>query len=206
MTPLPVRIHTPLRAGNPAIAGAVSIVGTDVLPYNPRASSSHPEATMSKQTVFAVLLAMAGVAQAQAPACSCDGSATRTATNADLASLLTNRMVCANVGGEKWQEWHNGTSSGAIIDYKLGPGVQPDPSTTVGSYTVSNNTVTYSYAGGGGTYTYEVCLASGGGSYTFCGASFGGRNITGAKIGGLGLQSCTTVTNVGPGASVTRTR
>ena len=134
-------------------------------------------------------------------------TATRTATNADLIALLTNRMVCANVGGEKWQEWHNGAGAGPVVDYKLGPGVQPDPSTTVGTYSVTNNAVTYVYSGGGGTFTYQVCLASGGATYTFCGATFGGRDITGAKIGGAGLQDCSLVTNAaGATAGVTRTR
>jgi hypothetical protein len=146
---------------------------------------------MTKTSVIAALLALAGAAQAQT--CSCDSSAARTPTNADLVSLLSNKMACGQVGGEQWQEWHNGSTQ-RVIDYKLGPNHPVDPSADVGSYSVSNNTVTYAYSGGGGTYTYEVCLASGGGSYTFCGP----RTITGVTIGGLGLtqpQACGTFRN-----------
>ena len=183
------------------IAGAPPMVGPQPLPYHSAASATHPKAPMSKKLAIAALLALAGAAQAQTlppSTCSCDATpgATRTVTNADLVLLLTNRMVCGNVGGEKWQEWHNGSSSGPIVDYKLGPGVAPDPSTQVGTYAVSNNEVTYTYDGGGGTYKYEVCLASGGGSYTFCGAKNFGRDITGVKIGGSGLQNCSAVFNV----------
>jgi hypothetical protein len=145
---------------------------------------------MSKKIALAaaLVLAFTGAAQAQTT-CSCDASATRTADQAALVALLTNKMVCGNVGNEVWQEWHNGTSAGQIVDYKLGPSNAVDPSTQVGTYSVANNTVTYNYTGGG-SYSYEVC--QGAASYTFCGQ----RTITGVKIGGNGLQSCATVNSV----------
>jgi hypothetical protein len=111
-----------------------------------------------------------------------------------LASLLANRMACATLGSEQWQEWHDGAglAGGDIVDYKMGPGAPKDPSKKVGSYVVTtNNTVRYDY-GGGGTYEYEVCDA--GGSFVFCGAAFGGRDIPNVVVGGSGLQSCSTVT------------
>ena len=151
---------------------------------------------MLNKTIIAALLALAGTAQAQTAGCTCDTGAARTADATALASLLGNRMVCGNVGGEVWQEWHNGSSSGPIVDYKLGPADPKDPSTTVGSYVVnSNNTVTYSYGGGGGTYTYDVCYVSTSNTYTFCGANYAGRNITGVRVGGSRLQSCSGVTS-----------
>ena len=152
-----------------------------------------------------LLLAVVGVAQAQdTTTCTCNTAAVRTPTGTALAALLGNKMACANVGSEKWQEWHNGTSSGPLVDYKLGPTDTRDPSSTVGNYTVdiTANTVTYNYTGGG-TYTYDVCYVNTSNTYTFCGANYGGRNITGARIGGVGLSKCDTVT-VTPISSPTR--
>jgi hypothetical protein len=144
---------------------------------------------MITKTSLAALLTLACAGAAQAQSCACDPRSTRTANNAALVALLANRMVCGQVDGEKWQEWHNGTGGGPIVDYKLGPTDKSDPSTTVGTYSVSNNSVTYDY-GSGGTYKYDVCVSSSGTSYTFCGAQYGGRDISGAMIGGNGLQSC----------------
>jgi hypothetical protein len=146
-----------------------------------------------------LLMTLAGAAQAQS--CSCDSSSTTTRiVGQALADLLSNKMVCASVGNEAWQEWHNGSGSGGgpVVDYKLGPGDPRDPSTAVGNYTVNTtaSTVTYNYGAGGGTYTYDVCLVSNANSYTFCGSSYGGRNITGARIGGSGLTPCNAVSNV----------
>lgn len=150
-----------------------------------------------------LLMALAGASQAQTT-CTCNSSAARTADSAALTTLLTNKMVCANVGGEVWQEYHN--PSGALWDYKLGPTDTRDPSAPVGTYTVNaNNTVTYTYSGGGGQYTYDVCFVSATGTYTYCGSNYGGRNITGARIGGAGLSSCAGVTVVAPSGNV-RTR
>ena len=147
-------------------------------------------------------LALCGAAQAQT-ACSCDAAAVRTASQAALVGLLSQKMVCANVGGELWQEWHNGTTAtgGPVVDYKLGSDPK-DPSAPVGTYVVgADNTVTYTY--GSSSYKYEVCAAAG--FYSFCGAQYGGRNITGAKIGGSGaLQACNSVANKSD--SLTRTR
>ena len=109
-----------------------------------------------------------------------------------LQQLLGGKMVCANLGNEQWQEWHNGTTSGPVVDYKKGPGDPVDPSETVGSYAISANgaadaTVAYTY--GSSTYRYAVC--QNGTSVAFCGASFGGRDILGAVVSAApGLQSC----------------
>ncbi len=142
---------------------------------------------MSKSTLItaAVLLACAGAAQAQD--CSCAPGSKRTTANTQLVNLLTNRMVCANVGDEKWQEHHN--PNGQLWDYKLGPTDPRDPSSVVGSYSIANNLVTYTY--GGQPYTYAVC-AVGTSSYTFCGQ----RAIPGAKVGGSGLTACAGVSNI----------
>ena len=142
-----------------------------------------------KNAITAALLALAfvGAAQAQS-ACTCT-TGTRTASAAALSSLLSGKMVCAAVGSEVWQEWHN---AGSLVDYKMGPADRNDPSTVVGSYVVNgDNTISYTY--GASTYKYEVCSTASG-AYAFCGAQFGGRDILGARVGGKGqLTSCTTV-------------
>ena len=142
-----------------------------------------------KNAITAALLALAfgGAAQAQT-ACSC-ATGTRTTSAAALSSLVTGNMVCAALGSEVWQEWHNG---GSLTDYKMGPGDTNDPSAVVGSYVVNaDNTISYTY--GASTYQYEVCTTAGP-SYAFCGAQFGGRDILGARIGGKGqLTSCATI-------------
>ena len=153
-------------------------------------------------TAAALGLAFVSAAQAQTT-CSCNPSNAspapiRTASTAALTNLLTNKMVCGGANGNyTWQEWHNGTSGGPIVDYKLGPNSPSDPSTTVGSYVVNgNNTVTYNYANGGGSYTYEVCYASASNTYSFCGKQFGGDDIGGLVIGGSGsLQSCSALSS-----------
>ena len=150
-----------------------------------------------KIAIIAALLALAfgGAAQAQTT-CSC-ATGTRTASAAALSSLLSGKMVCAALGSEAWQEWHN---AGSLVDYKMGPGDQIDPSTIVGSYVVNvDNTISYTY--GASTYKYELCttaVVAGATTYAFCGAQFGGRDILNAHIGGKGqLTSCTTVPGSG---------
>jgi hypothetical protein len=146
-----------------------------------------------------LMMAFAGAAQAQSTTiCTCDSSATRL-DGVTLAGLLTNKMVCASVGSEAWQELHVGGASGALRDYKKGPSDPIDPSTpvgsSVGSYAVdvATNTVSYTYPGQP-AYKYDVCRTATN-FYTFCGASYGGRNITGARIGGSGMTDCSTVTS-----------
>lgn len=158
---------------------------------------------MLNKTIATTLLTLmiGGAAQAQTTTCSCNSSAARTVDASALAALLSNKMVCGNVGGEVWQEHHNGSASGSLVDYKKGPTDPVDPTTTVGSYVVnSDNTVTYAYSGGG-TYTYDVCYVSSSNTYTFCGAAYGGRNITGTRIGGAGLASCSGITVSAPAFS-----
>jgi len=144
---------------------------------------------MKKHMFEAAMLALAccGASQAQTGgACSCDPNGQAYAA-AELPALLDHRMVCASLGSDKWQEWHNGNNGGSLVDYKLGPGDPVDPSSVVGTYAYSGATVKYTY--GATTYTYQVCKS--GANFTFCGAPFGGLNITNAIVGGGGgLQTC----------------
>lgn len=83
-----------------------------------------------------------------------------------LNDLLTGNTVCVSNGAGGWdaQELHQ--SGGNLVDYKLGPGHAIDPSTSVGSWSISGSTVTYSY-GTGGTYNNAV-WDNGDGTYSFC--------------------------------------
>ena len=147
--------------------------------------------------IFGLLLAFAGAAQSQV--CACNAAAARP-TAAALKTLITGRMACGNVGGERWQELHK--SSGELWDYKLGRDHPQDPSSNVGSYRVDDvrNTVIYTY--GGTSYEYQVCYVSGNNSYTFCGAVNGGRDITNINVGPSNTLTdpvdCNGVTSIQP--------
>ena len=169
---------------------------------------------MTIKTMTAALSALVLCSAVQAQNCPCNGGAgtqiTGT-TSPTLTSLLTQRMVCGQVGGEKWQEYH--ASNLDLVDFKLGLGHPVDPTTKVGTYSVAGAVVTYNYGAGGGSYQYNVCaVGSPTTSYTFCGASFGGRDITNLIVGPAAAQaqavSCTGLSPVSTSAfsSVTRTR
>lgn len=61
-------------------------------------------------------------------------------------------------------------AGGSLQDYKKGPGHAVDPSKTVGTWSVSGDTVQYSYVEGGttsGPFSHTV-HNSGGGAYSVC--------------------------------------
>ena len=135
-------------------------------------------------SLFAALLASAGQAQA-----ACTGN-TRVTSVTTLSNLLGNKTVCfpaTTVDPMTWQEKHvrdGAETTGALIDFKRGPGHPIDPSETVGTWTVTgingqNARVTHDY-GGGNTYTYTVHVNSDG-THSFCGA--GQEFITAIKSG-----------------------
>lgn len=113
---------------------------------------------------IAAILAVLVSGGALAQSCPCTNA--NRVTGAALDTLVSGKTVCASFGGERWQEFHQGT--GSLIDYKLGPGHAVDPSTSVGSWSRSGNTLVYNY-GSGGLFSYEVCTATPGGPYAFCG-------------------------------------
>ncbi|WP_434130148.1 hypothetical protein [Methylocaldum sp. GT1BB] len=100
-----------------------------------------------------------------------------------LSTALSGMTVCATRGAERWQEQHQGTGSGTLVDYKNGPSDPVDPSETVGTWSISgtgaNAVVRYDY-GSGGTYDYRV-YGNGGNSYSFCNAS-SGEEIVGTVV------------------------
>jgi hypothetical protein len=110
-----------------------------------------------------------------------------------IRSAVGNNMVCIPAGsGWQDQEYHSGntsSNSGNIIDYKLGPSSKTDPSTTVGTYSISNaggtGSITYTYTGGS-SYTFSVALN--GVTIFFCPPGGGAAMETGFVQGGNSLS------------------
>ncbi len=159
---------------------------------------------MATKTSTALMLALllGGLGTAQAQSCPCGGGTLLTSA-AQVQALLSNAMVCASVGNEQWQEFHQGGTSGPVIDYKRGSD-PVDPSEQVGTFLISDTAaggsagVQYTY--GTNSYAYRVCQATG--TVNFCGAALGGRDIIGARVATTGgPQSCATVAS-----STTRTQ
>lgn len=127
---------------------------------------------------FVLVAVMAGSLVSGQAFAVCTGSTRLDA--APLKALLGGNTVCvptATIPTMTWQELHVGTSTsttGALIDYKRGPGHAVDPSETVGTWTVTANSagnnasVVHAYSGGG-SYTYSV-YGSGlvGSIHSFC--------------------------------------
>ena len=122
-------------------------------------------------SLLAALLASAGQAQA-----ACTGN-TRISSVTTLSNLLGNKTVCfpaTTVDPMTWQEKHvrvGAATTGALIDFKRGPGHPVDPSATVGTWTVTgsngqNARVVHDY-GAGVTYSYSV-HDNGDGTHSFC--------------------------------------
>jgi hypothetical protein len=100
-------------------------------------------------------------------------------TLTQLQALLPNHTACVGTTpNATWSEWHNGASSGSVVDWKKGPSDPVDPTTSVGTYAITGNTegsaVTYTY--GSRVYTYTVTQGAGP-VYTFCPAG-GGANLS----------------------------
>lgn len=84
-----------------------------------------------------------------------------------LSSSLGLKTVCVgSVGNWQNQEYHAGTVGGSIIDWKLGASDPKDPTKTIGSWSLSGNTVVYNYTGAG-SFTYTVWQQTNG-SLDFC--------------------------------------
>ena len=134
--------------------------------------------------------------------CPCVGGSATLLGQSAVNTALSGNTVCAVLGSERWQEWHNGASI-----FELGENfANPD---LAGSWSTSSaGEVTYNY-GSGGTYTYAMCQD--GSDFHFCGAVFGGRNVLNATLR-TGKASCTApalaaqVKRVLPGPSTKRAR
>ena len=131
---------------------------------------------MKRLMVVTSIVSLAGIAGAAVANCT-----DNQVKNADITSLVSGKTVCATQGGDKWQEYHSG-SSGAnnnLIDWKKGTSDPIDPTTPVGSWSTTtngnNSSVIYNY-GSGGIYVYKVyaispTVAPNAGNYTYCGIS-----------------------------------
>ena len=118
--------------------------------------------------ILSVATGMTSVAHAAD--CSCVSGANRLNEN-QINQKLAGKVVCAELGNERWQELHSGSR---IVE--LGNNSKGDD---IGSWSVvgngNNAKVSYNYTGGSSS-SYEVCEQ---GSYVhFCGA----RNITNATL------------------------
>jgi hypothetical protein len=96
-----------------------------------------------------------------------------------LQTLLPNNTACVGTTpNATWSEWHNGTSTGSVVDWKKGPGDPVDPTEVVGTYVITGtnegSAVIYTY--GSTSYTYTVTQGAGP-VYTFCPVG-GGPNFS----------------------------
>ncbi|WP_126445731.1 hypothetical protein [Sulfuricystis multivorans] len=111
------------------------------------------------------------------------GSATNRLNQSELSAALSGKTVCATLGNDKWQEYH--APGGDLIDWKKGPSNPVDPTTKVGTWSISgagnNAVINYSYSGGG-TYSFAVYANKQGNNFVapfdFCGSS----NVTNATL------------------------
>lgn len=118
--------------------------------------------------------------QAMAQTCAATPVDTRL-TPAALQSAVVNKYVCVGTfPTATWNEFHTGSSGGAVVDYKLGPPPSTDPTATVGNYVISSSgkdgIITYNYTGGG-SFSFYV-QNKGAGQYYFCPTAGGGSVIT----------------------------
>jgi len=116
------------------------------------------------------------------------GTGTPGGSSSTLSSLLTGNTVCVGATGH-WeaQEFHK--SGGSLIDWKQGTGNAIDPTTQVGTWSLTGTgaaaKVNYNYTGGSSSsYSYTV-FDNGNKSYSFC--SGGNVIVTGTiKTGQTG--------------------
>lgn len=129
---------------------------------------------MLRHTLLAAVVGMlsSGAALAQPTACPCVSSATRV-NGGDIAALLRGNTVCAVLGTERWQEFHQ--VGGQLFEMGNVAGGE-----LAGSWEVALLTrVRYNY-GSGGSYDYAVCTE--GSNVHFCGSPFSGRDIPNATL------------------------
>ena len=113
--------------------------------------------------VMAGVLLLGGVGLAGQAAAACSGTALDVT---QLSAKFSGNTVCAQRAGDRWQEYHQGTGSGDLIDWKMGPGHAVDPSKQVGTWSATSSGLAYNY-GSGGNYTYQV-FDNNNGTYSFC--------------------------------------
>lgn len=114
---------------------------------------------MKSLSIAAGVLALAGLSTSGVASAACQGQPT-------AATVLSGKTLCVTKSnGDRFQEFHQGASSGDLIDYKLGPTDRVDPTKKVGTWRAEGNTVVYDY-GPGLVYRYTVFRR--GNSNNFC--------------------------------------
>ncbi len=99
----------------------------------------------------AVALMANGAFSQVAPACA--GGETDIGIN--TRALLQGNFLCAKRLPDVWQEFH--ATTGALSDWKQGPGHSVDPTEVVGSWSTNNaGNVIHAYLGGS-AFTWRVC-------------------------------------------------
>ena len=127
-------------------------------------------------TTFILLAFSAGQASA---ACPHTTGANSPLSNAGIKTALAGaggagKFHCAIRGGEKWNEslgvtnTGNNADTGTLTDFKRGPTNPVDPSKAVGTWSVANGQIAYTYGTTGGTFTYTVREVTAGTNYEFC--------------------------------------
>ncbi len=132
---------------------------------------------------------LVGPAFAQVTA-TCPAGSTRI-TGPALPTLFGGNTLCAasSTNTDTWQEYHQGTSSGSLIDWKRGPGHPVDPTGPVGSWSAGNDAnavLTHTY--GASSYSWLVCQVNSGNNFTLV-STAGAASITGATVK-AGQGSC----------------
>ncbi|MBS3963046.1 MAG: hypothetical protein KGZ80_00885 [Methylomonas sp.] len=94
------------------------------------------------------------LAQAQANCATVSQTNQNRVNDQAIETLLAGRTVCVpSTGGWAAQEIH--AANGTLSDYKKGPNDRVDPTTVLGSWGRSGNTVVYNYSGGS-SFSYDV--------------------------------------------------
>jgi len=130
------------------------------------------EGNLMKKHIILLAMLVGGAGSATA---ACPGSGYLNG-NA-VSSLLSGNTACSPAnctvagGNCQWQEFHQGTGSGTLIEQHSGTAV--DPQETVGTWIVettgpNNGQITHTYNGGGGSFPYRVNTNSPN-QYSFCG-------------------------------------
>jgi len=99
-----------------------------------------------KRIILTSVLLLMGVTGEALAACVNDATACYTQVT-NLNRLLRNNTICnGNSGIWKEQEWHkSGSPTKNLIDYKLGPSSTNDPTSPVGEWSISDDTIIHRY-------------------------------------------------------------
>ena len=138
-------------------SGPVTVVGGDTVVFTSVTANSN---------VANIVVSSNGAPAVTPAVVTTDGTTSGTAF---LNNLLLGNTACLGTVGN-WQNQELHVSGGNLIDYKKGPAPagNPDPSTSVGGWTItgSGTSTVVNYTYGATTYTYKVFGTAS--PYTFC--------------------------------------